>query len=233
MSPGAFHRAILIVPEAVQVTARVEDDYHRMDVVLHHDGEFITGVQSTMIRAPWTVCPGASAVLDDTFVGVELAKAHTVGDKVLNCTHLYDLALFAAAHARDAEPTRYDVRATDPVDGWRELTLARNGEQVLRWTERDGKLETPEAMSGRTLYQLGDLVAEMTPAEAEMARILRWASLMGTARQIDERKLGDALQRKSVCFTYQRENAVKAKRAAVIKDFSKGGSRPLGEFAGG
>jgi hypothetical protein len=48
----AFHRAIAIMPRAGEVTVLVEDDLHRMRVVLGHDGDVITRVDAKMIRAP-------------------------------------------------------------------------------------------------------------------------------------------------------------------------------------
>lgn len=228
MNEGAFHRAILIEPNCDEVSARVEDDYHHMHLVLYHDSTVITGVDAKIFRAPWTTCPGAEAVIRKSFVGVRLAEAPKTPGKTENCTHLFDLALFAAAHAADKVPTRYDVRATDPVDGVRDLTLARNGMPQLHWTERDRVIVAPEALAGRSLFQLGDVVASAAADDAEMIRILRWASIMGIGRTIPEENLGDALTRSPVCFTYQPENARKASRgASPIVDFSTEERRPL------
>lgn len=228
MKGTAFLRAIVIEPGEGAVTARVEDDYHHMRLVLRHDGEVVTDVEAKIDRAPWSTCPGAEAVARKTFVGVRLSDAPSTPDKVQNCTHLFDLALFAAAHAHDDGATRYDVTASDPIDGRRELSIARNGAEELHWTEEDRVLVAPEELAGRTLFQLGDVVAAAPSDMAEMIRILRWSSIMGIGRTIPEEQLGDALTREPVCFTYQGENARKAVRGvSPIIDFSGQGRKPL------
>src|SRR3546814_17138607 len=79
------------------------DLYHCMRVTLHHDGMIATRIEPELLRAPWTTCPGASAQLVETFTGVALADFPARGDKPINCTHLHDLALLAAVHARSEE----------------------------------------------------------------------------------------------------------------------------------
>lgn len=224
MTVPAFHRAILITPEPGRVSAEVEDDFHHMLVVLRHDGECIAEVEATVLRAPWTTCPGAEEVVRRSFRGVRMADAPAVRGKSLNCTHLFDLVLFAAAHARETEPLRYDIRVTDAVDSARELRLERNGAVAMRWTERDRKLESPENLVGRTLYQLGDAIAAMEAGEAEMARILRWAGLIALGRRLTSADLGKTLSREPVCFTFQPENAGNAARAGEVIDFSGRGA---------
>ncbi len=50
MLPG-FRRRFLVTPLPGRVTAAVEDDYHSMAVILHHDGARISGVASWQRRA--------------------------------------------------------------------------------------------------------------------------------------------------------------------------------------
>ena len=47
MLPG-FRRRFLVTPLPGRVTAAVEDDYHSMAVILHHDGARISGVDAIM-----------------------------------------------------------------------------------------------------------------------------------------------------------------------------------------
>src|SRR5262245_46970306 len=123
--PG-YHRRFLITPCRGEATAAVEDDFHCMSVTLSHDGTTIMSAKTVMERAPWTTCPGAPAVLAETFAGVALADAAARGMKQANCTHLHDLALLAAAHAGDGEPTRYDIFVSDPADGLRVSEISRD-----------------------------------------------------------------------------------------------------------
>ena len=69
-----------------------------------HDGRTVRHVEPVMQRVPWTICPGAAAQLQRTFTGVAIADFAARGEKRENCTHLHDLAIWAAAHAFDGEP---------------------------------------------------------------------------------------------------------------------------------
>jgi hypothetical protein len=106
------------------VQGEVEDDYHLMSVIVHHDGAVATTIESVMRRAPWTTCPGAPAQLAQTFTGVALNAFAARGEKQANCTHLHDLAVLAAGHAFDAAPVVYDMLVSDPVDGKRRCCFA-------------------------------------------------------------------------------------------------------------
>src|SRR6516165_1679127 len=129
MQPG-YRRRILIEPAAGpgeiagerRVTAELEDDYHRMVVTLTHKDGAIIQVASEMKRSPWTLCPGAMAQLAETFTGVTLADVPKRGQKTANCTHLHDLAIFAASHADESAPVSYDIHVTDAVEGVRRAT---------------------------------------------------------------------------------------------------------------
>src|SRR5947209_9060741 len=104
-----------------------------MAVTLRHDGVVITSVTAEQDRAPWTTCPGAVAQVERTFTGVPLVQAASRGEKSANCTHLYDLAQLAAAHAADARPVVFDIFVSDPAAGRRRLELRRDGVVVLDW----------------------------------------------------------------------------------------------------
>src|SRR5580692_5755769 len=121
---SGYRRRILIEPSSGLVSAELEDDYHRMVVSLTHADGVVTKVESEMKRSPWTMCPGAMDQLAQTFTGVPLAGFAKRGEKTANCTHLHDLALFAAAHANDTAPVAYDILVTDVVDNTRRATLA-------------------------------------------------------------------------------------------------------------
>lgn len=208
-APG-FRRAIVITPSSGCVSAEVEDDWHHMRVELTHDGETITAITPNMFRWPWSTCPGALDVLANHFVGMSLSRAFAAPGRVLNCTHLYDMAVLAARHANDERATRYDVSVTDPIEGRRELRVWRDGERVCDWSDLDGMLQSPPELAGRTLRELGEPIGAMAADEAEAARILRWGALMASGRQIDRsRQLGE-WTREPVCHTYQPENLARA-----------------------
>lgn len=184
MEPG-YRRRILIEPGAYSVSAELEDDYHRMVVTLAHADGVVTAVDSQMKRAPWTGCPGAMAQLRETFLGQPLAGFARRGEKTRNCTHLHDLALFAAAHAAAAGPVAYDMHVTDPVAGRREARLDRDGAAVFRWVLENDRFVSPDTLAGRGLYELNDWIAGLDRDTAEAARILRWAAIVALGRGMD------------------------------------------------
>lgn len=224
----AFHRHVLITPAADSVSAWVEDDYHHMGVALHHDGETIVRVAADMVRAPWSTCPGAVEQLAATFTGVRLADAAKRGEKQLNCTHLHDMAVIAAGHARDAVPIRYEITVTDSVDAVRIAEITRDGALPLRIVERDGMIEEPAEAAGKTLFQLGDWIASLDRQEQEAARLLRWGAIIAHGRAIPMENQSDATRMAPNCFTFQESRKGKAKRVGEVVDFSTGSRQPLG-----
>jgi hypothetical protein len=230
--PG-YRRRILITPAARQVSAALEDDIHCMLVTLHHDGDRITGVVPEMERAPWTTCPGACEVLVRSFVGLPLAEARVPQLKRINCTHLYDLAVLAAAHAGDDTSFAYDVLVSDPIAGeqWVEL---RNEDKVLHcWHLRDGKIVAPAVIANLGLAQLRDWIATLEPAAAEAARVLQWASLVAHGRTMSMARQSDPLTMQPNCHTFQPEQAMVTRRVGRRIDFTHAVRAPLGHFDSG
>ena len=227
MTAPAFHRTVLIEPRDSMVLASVEDDYHHMRVALHHDGERVTRVEATMIRAPWSTCPGAQAALCDTFTGMALADIVATGGKRMHCTHLFDLTLWAAAHVADSHDTRYATEVTDPVDGERRLRLMSDTAPAMEWIERDGKLAEPGELAGKSLFEIREWIAGESHQVAEKAKILRWAGILAHGRQIPLARQSDASRMPPNCFTFQPERAAQADRVGEIRDFSGLSSHPL------
>lgn len=228
--PG-FRRRFRITPAAGQVQVDVEDDYHCMSVVVAHAGGVATRIEPRMIRAPWTTCPGAVAKLQATFGGLALSAFAERGDKPENCTHLYDLALLAAAHASDAAPTVYDILVADAVDGRRRAELRRDGVPVLDWVESEFRIVAPEALSGTPLMQMGRWIAGLEPQMQEAARLLRWGNIIAHGRAIPMERQSDATRMPPNCYSFQPQRAVEARRVGVIREFSRGGAQPLDGLA--
>lgn len=224
--PG-FRRRFRIVPAAETVTASVEDDFHCMTVILRHDGALITGAEARMIRAPWTTCPGAAQVLQETFIGTTLAAAARRGLKPANCTHLYDLAVLAAGHAQDAETVTYDVLVADPIDGRGDAEIRRDGAPLLRWTIAGTIVAYPAELAGTGLLQLRGWIDTLDPALREAAKILQWGSLIAHGRQRPLEEQSDATRMPANCFTFQPETARNAVRVGKIVDFSRDEREPL------
>lgn len=227
MTVPAFHRAIAIMPSEGEVTVFVEDDLHHMRVTLSHDSEVIAAVDAEIIRAPWSTCPGAQAALANTFTGAKLSDAATIGAKKQNCTHLFDIAVLGAAHADEADPVRYDLRVTDPVDSTRILTIARDGEEEMRWIETEKRFTAPEAIEGLTLLELGGWISSLDASEEEMARLLRGSAIISHGRQIPMELQSDATKIPPNCFTFQPGRREISRRISGIHDFTEAMHGPL------
>ena len=227
--PG-YRRRIEILPEHGAVLAMLEDDLHAMAVRLRHAAGQVLAVEPVMIRAPWNTCPGALAQLQQTFTGKPLAEVTARQEKRQNCTHLHDLAVLAAAHARDAEATRFDLAASDPVDGERSLEIRRNGETVWHWVERDEVLVAPAGVAGMTLLTLRDWIASLSGAEQEAARLLQWGGLVAHGRTLPPERQNRADVLPASCYTLQPERAAVAERIGLVRDFSSGAAEPLDGF---
>jgi hypothetical protein len=224
--PG-FRRRFLVTPGSRAVVSELEDDYHCMRVVLHHDGSIVTKVEPVIFRAPWTTCPGATAQLERSFTGEALDRFVYRSEKSSNCTHLYDLAMLAAAHARDATPLVYDVLVSDPIGGRKEAELRRNGTPLMRWTLEAYTVVEPPEIAGTTLLKLGPWIETLDAGGQEAARVLRWASLVAGGRQIPLAQQSDASTMPPNCYTFQPERAMVAERVGIIRDFSEGDAVPL------
>ncbi|QDX82213.1 hypothetical protein B9N43_13735 [Denitratisoma sp. DHT3] len=146
-----LRRRILIVGGDRSVRADVEDNQHRFGIIVRHDGHRVVAVEAdtTHVRSPWAQCPGATGNLP-RLVGMALAPhpqaayRHTASAE--QCTHMFDLANLAIAHAARGTAQRlYDMEVhidnfraevgpRGPVlSGRRRLLLHRDGELALDW----------------------------------------------------------------------------------------------------
>lgn len=219
VAPG-YRRRIRLVPDGDSILALLEDDIHSMAVRLRHDGTHVLAVEPLLDRMPWTTCPGAAAVLVETFAGLPLREVTLRRARKANCTHLHDLAVLAAAHANDAQETRFDIAVSDPVAGRRELTLWRDGQAMLHWSEQDGLLVDPPELAGRSLLALRDAIAALDGEQAEAARLLQWGAIVAHGRTIPLERQNDASRMPPNCYTFQPEQAVSARRVGRVIDFS-------------
>ncbi|HEX7821314.1 MAG TPA: DUF2889 domain-containing protein [Sphingobium sp.] len=228
---GGFRRRILIEPATRHVTAELEDDYHRMVVTLHHADGIVSQVDAEMKRAPWTLCPGAIAQLAATFSGEPLADFARRGEKTQNCTHLHDLALFAAAHADRQAATSYEIYVTDAVEKRRSTKLWRNGTLVFDW-HLDGDLfRSPGDMAGLNMGELNPWIGTLDPAGKEAARILRWASILALGRGMSiPVGLSATAFPSGSCYNFQPGRASKStRRPDADVDFSVPGLAPMAD----
>lgn len=199
-------RVVLHRTAAGVVEASVEDHIHHFEVRVEH-GDEVTGIDGRAVRAPWSLCPGAIAGLQE-LVGSPVGTFPRVDDRAVHCTHLLDLAM-AAVHAA-ADPT-LDRTIELTVTGWdtpRSSAEARRSDgTTLQWTVEGRQIVGPEAFRGRSLAAgFSALLAELDRDTAELAFLLRPATWMGAARGIhldDFDVLSDSFLAPGSCFASQ------------------------------
>lgn len=237
---GSYRRRIRITASrtARHVTAELEDDFHHFRVTVEHDGARVTGVRGEGVRYPWSTRPFAAAQLEP-LVGMSLSTRSTaVGDIVSardNCTHMFDLAGLAVAHAaRGGDRREYDVAVSDPVDHRRRATLDRDGGRLLAWLVDNHTILEPAPFGGQALRGgfLTWAEATLEPDPAEAAIVLRRACHIAHGRIQDLDVYDDAGPLLPVmsgaCFTFQPERAPQARRMkGTIRDFTDAPERLL------
>jgi hypothetical protein len=226
--PG-YRRRLRVTPFPDRVLSELEDDYHCMAVAVHHDGHAATRVEPAMARAHWNTCPGAVAVLEQTFTGVALERFASRGEKRANCTHLHDLAVLAAAHAFDAAPTVFDILVSDPVEGRSQAELRRDDTTVLSWSVVKGRIVEPARLAGIELNNMRNWIESLDPELQEAARLLRWGTMVAHGRTLPPgwASWGGRMSSRSRCYTFQPHRVNEVKHTGVIRDFSRGTARPL------
>jgi len=153
--------------------------------------------------------------------------AHTPATQ--NCTHLFDLAGLAVAHAlRDAELRQYDLAITDPFDDDRhELSCWRDGSLVLHWEVEAGEITGPSEWAGAPLQSKfipwAEEQLDIDTAEASIALRRMLHISMGRGTDLDATVTGAEHTDGPIgrCYSYQPERIVTAVRLrGSVRDFT-------------
>ncbi len=186
------------------IRADVEDNPHRFGITVRHDGQKVLAVEvdSGHMRHPYVQCKSAAGQLS-RLVGMALtdhalgAYRHTRGAE--QCTHMFDMASLAIAHAKrgtlrrqyDVEVDCTDFRAEHNAHGFtllgkRRLKLFRDGTLVLDWPmEGDVIVSGPHAdQNVRTM--MAWIEANITDLdEIEAVVVARRTLIVSTSLLID------------------------------------------------
>ena len=216
---GAFRRAILIESRAREVSAELEDDFHRFGVTLHHDGDRVVGVEGRAHRYPWVTCleaPTALRALEGVALAANPATLFRHADPRAHCTHLFELAALALAQAtRGPGVRRFEAEVTDPQEGVRLAQVLEDGELVLEWRLSEDLITAPPAYAGRAAGSFGSAVlAEVEPVLATRLLIMRRVVQTARGRQMDVDAYATAaeMRRPAACYSLQPSNAGRARR---------------------
>jgi hypothetical protein len=219
---GKAHRAIdILTTSDGEVVAWLEDDFHHFGVTVNHDGEAVTGVSMVTPRHPYSTCPSAAEPLRE-LIGAPLVKrASEVGrwiDMRQQCTHVFDLAGLALAHAAAGRThRRYQTTIDDRhvvevhSSGRRTLgsgraVLLQDGVEVLVWDLDRHEITGPDEWAGQSLNKGFRARTETLALEpAEQATILRRAIMVAGGRSADRdaASLPRENTKPAVCHTYQ------------------------------
>jgi hypothetical protein len=179
---GLYRRRLRLVSHSPTHTAgELEDDFHHFRVDIHHDGTMIERADGQFFRGPWTVCAEApdplraieGRLLTTSSTGI---GAYTPARE--NCTHLFDLAGLAVAHAARGEAERqYDIELTDPAGPARasRASIWRDGALVIEWRLEHSEIVAPAPWPDAPLRRgfIGWAEANLERDTAEAAIALR------------------------------------------------------------
>jgi hypothetical protein len=232
---GNYRRRIRLVNTSpTTAVGGLEDDFHYFIVTVHHDGIRVTGVETWASRWPWTTCPDAGNALQ-ALVGMELSpRCLAVGDVTnprLQCTHQFDLAGLAIAHAtRAVESRQYDTEVPYGAQsgGPRQVRCWRNGAPVLTWTLDGHACVDPEPYASAP-WRGGFLKwadASLPVDDAEAASVLRRSCDISMGRGADlesyPRASQLAIASSGICYTFQPGTSeVALRQLGTIRDWDQ------------
>jgi hypothetical protein len=242
LRPGVFRRGIAIRTSPGIARADVEDDAHRYGALIRHDGVRVEAVEGFALRTPWSACAGAVPALQ-RLLGMPLSPSpaavyeHTASSE--QCTHLFDVAGLAIAHAaRGIARRRYevDVPVVDRTSP-RQATLRRDGVEALCWTVQGrSELIGPPPFVGLDIRTILEWARrEGLDADAfEAIVVLRRAWLVSGCRnfQLDDLPTATAgTVRLGACHVYRAGVVETARRnIGTTLDFTATPERLLGDL---
>jgi hypothetical protein len=243
MPHPTYRRRIRITTAPGKARADIEDDAHRYGVALVHDGARVTAIRGEGLRTPWTLCIEAARLVD-RLVGMPLtsdpAAIYKYTDGTQQCTHAFDVAGLAIAHAcRGTARREYDIDVPYPVmepNARKTVTVLRDGTPALQWTVEGGMIIAPEPFAGRNL---GEVVrwarrALTDPDDYEAVVVARRATYISGVKtqDLDQRvSAADGGQSMGRCWVFQPERAAVSWRIrGNTRDFTSSAAPMLADL---
>ncbi len=230
---GRFRRGIRLqnLPGGM-ICAEVEDCYHAMQVAIAHDGSKVTDVHARGVRIPTTECAGATVALRSLIgmpINIEQQRLYAEGNPRQHCTHLFDLAALALAHAcRPLGERRYDICVPDDAPGGVHCTIHMNGLTVIHdWLVENEVILQPTQIAGRAVLNgfIPWAYATFSGDQLEAALVLQKGFFVSRARRNDYsrivgRSIGVNRHMHGRCFAYQPHRAAIARHLDTTRDFT-------------
>lgn len=237
--PGIYRRRIQTVTGPGFAWALIEDDPHCYRVGVVHDGARVLSVGCDPIRVPWNLCATAKDNL------MRLAGMPLSGDALdarhftpaaQQCTHMFDTASIAIAHAaRGIERRRYDVSVECyAINGPSHIEMRIDDDPYLATTIENEAFIKPEDWKGVTTRNLYEWARQRSVDidYLEAMWILRRAIHISNNRivNLDENEFAiEVSPGMGACFVYQPGVADRARRVInSTLDFTDNTSEMLG-----
>lgn len=215
---GVFRRQIdLMAWDEGTVVGWLEDECHHFGITLSHDGHRVTGLRVAAPRYPWATCAGVGAPLQ-ALVGQPLvARCSDIGalvDMRRQCTHVFDLAGLALAHAYAGRGHRRYHGTVCPLadavpGGATDLlraTLYRDGQAVMHWDLDGDVIVGPEPYTGVSINRgFRQWAEKLDGSAAEDASVLRRVAFVAKGRRISIRhaRVAADMKQSPVCHSFQ------------------------------
>ena len=231
---GVYRRHITLSGEPDAVEAELEDDFHRFGLRLVHDGTRVVRIEARAARYPWTTCPEATwalRIVEGTALSPRCTDLARHTDPKAQCTHLFDLAGLAVAHAaRGGGRLRYEVAIPDRDHQCTVARLEASDPDVpdLRWHLDAARITAPEPFAGQPVvggHFLRFCRETLDPAWLEPAFVLWRACAISWGRAFDVGGAPEAGRFASLaagnCFSFQPGVVERAKRQdGTVLDFT-------------
>lgn len=175
-----------------RVEAVMEDAFHALALMIHHDEHRLTKVEARWERHPLTSCAGAGGALP-VLAGLplidDLRTRWLHAEPALQCTHMFDTLRLAALHiGQGRDDRRYEVVLPDADEDVQPVRLFQDGALVLE-IEIDGafRITAPPAYAGAPLLNgFARWAAERLPAEEfERLFIVQRGTFVGRGQRMD------------------------------------------------
>jgi hypothetical protein len=221
------------------VVGALEDAAHHVRVTLEFGEGRVRSVTGEAVRLPWATCPGAAAglaQLHGTTLTTSLAQLRRRYDPTAHCTHFFDLAHLALAHAARGGSERFYEAVSFAAGDTTVASLSCNGRAALEWTIQGGQIRDPAFFSGVGLREgfVRWCEAHLDDEAAEAAFVLRRAATMAAVARMrldDYTVVADSGLSPGVCFTAQPENIkVAFRHVGSQRDYSQSGDGMLEGF---
>ncbi len=230
---GVFRRRIFVRGEPGVVKVELEDGNHGFRVRLAHDGETVTDLTVDTVRYPFNTCPEAITPLR-RIVGFPLdGDAQALRDRAVpgeNCTHMFDMAALAIAHARQEDlALDYLMAVEDQGDGPARVEIHCNGQVFHAWTVKDHVVVSPPALAGKPMMRGFHAWASRAfdAPGLEAATALQRAYFVAQSRRHDfdppeaNPGIGDGMPQ-GCCYSYNHGAVERALRSAgTVRDFTR------------